>query len=137
VEYDVFSVSPGGSSLYERLGGRPFIDRFASDFVDGLANPQLNAQNPRVERVRRRLDAGALKKKVADAFSAWAGGPGPYTGRSMREAHAPLELTEADWAIVASDIRTSLDKHGVAAAERAEALQLLDRAKQDIVLYAR
>jgi hemoglobin len=133
VEYDLFAASPGGPSLYDRLGGRSFIDAFASDFVDGLDNPRLLAQNSQIKVARQRIDTATFKQRVADILSDLTGGPARYSGRSMRDVHSELEITEADWAIVASDVGASLERRRLPSAERLEMLQLLEGIKRDVV----
>ena len=137
VDYDLFALGPAApsqQSLYERLGGRPTIDRIVSDFIDALfANTQLNAQNPKVAVGHARANVPHLKSKVGDVFSALAGGPQRYQGRPMRMVHAPLDITDADWDIAAAVFANVLTSLSIPSPEREELLEAVGSTKADIV----
>lgn len=137
VDYDLFALAAPVStqaSLYDRLGGRPQIDRIVSEFIDALfANTQLNTQNPKVAAGHARVDIRQLKSKVGDVFSELAGGPKRYQGRSMRMVHAPLDITDADWDIAAAVFAEALLRLGVPNPERDELLAAVGSTKADIV----
>lgn len=61
------------------------------------------------------------------------GGPQRYTGRSMHDSHAHLDITENEWQAFLDDLRQSLDKFGVEGSERAELFAIVDSTKNDIV----
>ena len=133
VDYDLFSVGSIGASLYDRLGGRVVIDKLADDFVDALNDPELNRQNPRIAAARIRRKPDEMTKNIADFFSEVAGGPLGYKGLSMNEAHSALNITEADWAIVAAYVYRSLKKYGIQQAEQSEFMAGLKKNKATVV----
>ena len=133
VDYDLFAVSQIGASLYDRIGGRPVIDKLAGDFVGALNDPNLNRQNPRIAAARVRTNPDEMTKKIAEFFSQVAGGPREYAGLSMKTVHSPLNITEADWAIVAGYVYRSLTKHGIPQAEQSEFIAGLEETKSAVV----
>jgi hemoglobin len=152
IDYDVFVVEPKllpGSaskvatgaapdtpieaSLYERLGGRDRIGRIVDHFVDGLdTNVRLNRQNPRIAIARSRVNQADRKRKVADLLCKLTGGPCDYTG-ALREAHAPIALSEADWAIGGEELVKALNKQNVKKTDQDELLAMIETLKSDIV----
>lgn len=72
------------NTLYERLGGEPAIDAAVDLFYDKvLADERINHFFTNSDMARQR---GHQKLFLTYAF----GGMPGYSGRSMREAHAPL-----------------------------------------------
>jgi len=61
------------------------------------------------------------------------GGPCTYTGKSMKDAHKAMKITEAEFNALVEDLAMSLDKHNVAVADKSELLTALGGMKGDIV----
>src|SRR5262249_41023465 len=107
-------------SLYERLGGAYPIAVVVDDFIERLlVNETLNA-NPPIREARARVPKAGLKFQVAPLVCQATGGPCQYTGRSMKAAHAHLDIDEKQWRAMLADFRTTLDKFKVPAAEQNE-----------------
>ena len=120
-------------SLYERLGGVYAIAAVVDDFIDRImVDSRLNA-NPKVDEAHYRVSKAGFKYLVTEQVCWAAGGPQVYTGRSMRDSHAHLEITEFEWQSFLDDLRHTFDKFEVPAAERAELLAIVASTKSDIV----
>ena len=120
-------------SLYERLGGVYAIAAVVDDFIDRImVDSRLNA-NPKVDEAHHRVSKAGFKYLVTEQVCWAAGGPQVYTGRSMRDSHAHLEITEFEWQSFLDDLRQTFDKFEVPAAERAELLAIVASTKSDIV----
>jgi hemoglobin len=130
--------TPGQYSLYERLGGKPVVDAIASDFVDALVdNVRLNRQNPKVA-VKHAAARGEGRAKTAQVagqlFCKLTGGPCDFTpSRPMKELHAPLDITQADWSIMREALDRVLMKHGIRKRERDELVAIIEGTKADVV----
>lgn len=121
-------------SLYERLGGVYSIAAVADDFLDRLViNDILNA-NPAVKEARDRIPVAGLKFRVTSLICQVTGGPEHYAGRSMKEAHAHLNITEREWQAMIADFKKSLDKFAVPAREQSELMAIVESTKKDIVI---
>ena len=121
-------------SLYERLGGVYAIAAVVDDFIDRImVDSRLNA-NPKVDEAHHRVSKAGFKYLVTEQVCWAAGGPQQYTGKSMRDSHAHLEITEFEWQSFLDDLRQTFDKFEVPAAERAELLAIVDSTKSDIVM---
>ena len=120
--------------LYERLGGVYAIAAVVDDFINRIMeDSRLNA-NPKVDEAHHRVSKAGFKYLVTEQVCWAAGGPQIYTGRSMRDSHAHLDITEFEWQSFLDDLRQTFDKFDVPTAERAELLAIVESTKSDIVL---
>jgi hemoglobin len=117
-------------SLYERLGGYNAVAAVVDDFVGRLVTDK------QFERffVGHSTDSKKrIRQHIVDQFCAAAGGPCLYTGRSMKDSHAGLGISEADWDAAAKHLVASLDKFKVPEPEKKELLAFVTSVKGDIV----
>lgn len=123
-------------SLYDRLGGVDAITAVVDDFVGrAAANPEVNFTRAGTEQ---QWDAtpenvAKLKKHLVDFVGMATGGPQKYTGMSMKEAHAGMKITGAEFAAIAADLSATLDKFNVPAKEQAELMSAVGGTRGDIV----
>ena len=127
------AAQPAPKSLFERLGGVYSIATVVDDFVERLlVNDTLNA-NPAIDEARARVPKAGLKFHVTALVCEVTGGPCKYSGRSMKDAHAHLNINEVQWQAMVSDFRKTLDKFKVAAKEQEELIAIVGGTKKDIV----
>ncbi|NUQ41093.1 MAG: group 1 truncated hemoglobin [Calditrichaceae bacterium] len=121
-------------SLYERLGGVYAIATVVGAFIEKLlVNDILNA-NPRIKEARDRVPKAGLKYRVTELVCQVTGGPEKYTGRSMKDAHAHLYITEKEWQAMAADFKKILDEFKVPAKEQGELIAIVESTRPDIVI---
>ena len=121
-------------SLYDRLGGAHPIASVVDDLIDRVAaNDAINA-NPAVDEARMRVPTPGLKFHLTAMVCQAAGGPQQYTGRSMKETHQFLSITEEEWEIFLVDVKTTLDKFQVPEKEQNELFAIVESTKGDIVM---
>jgi hemoglobin len=118
-------------SLYERLGGRPFIEAVVWDFVPRIV------RDPRIGRFFANTDLAPLKVKLIDQICEASGGPCKYTGKDMQTAHQGMRITPTDFDALVEDLGFTLDKFVqskfISAREKAELLAVLGPMRKDIV----
>ena len=120
-------------TLYERLGGVFAIATVVDDFIDRIMDdPRLNA-NAKVNEAHHKVTPAGFKYLVTEQVCEATGGPQRYTGRTMVDSHAHLEITEGEWSAFLDDFRQTLDKFNVPAAEQAELFAIVESTKGDIV----
>lgn len=120
-------------SLYERLGGVYAIAAVVDDFIDRIMDdPRLNA-NPKVDEAHHRVSKAGFKYLVTEQVCWAAGGPQKYTGRSMRDSHAHLDITPTEWLAFMDDLDQTFNKFGVPSAERQELIAIVNSTRSDIV----
>jgi hemoglobin len=120
-------------SLFDRLGGVYGIATVVDDFIERLlVNDILNA-NPAINEARARVPKAGLKFHVTALVCEVTGGPCKYSGRSMENAHAHLNINEGQWQAMVTDFRNTLDKFKVPAKEQEELIAIVGSTKTDIV----
>ena len=120
--------------LYDRLGGVYAIATVVDAFIEKLlVNRTLNA-NPAIREARARVPKAGLKFHVTALVCQVTGGPQMYTGRSMKEAHRNLHITQREWDAMVHDFVDVLDQFKVPKAEQTELLTIVGSTKGDIVV---
>lgn len=127
---DLWAQAAAKPSLYKRLGGYDAIAAVTDDFIGRLIG------DPRFAKFFEGASTdskGKIRQHVVDQLCNAAGGPCLYTGRTMKQSHAGLGITEDDWNASVKLLVASLDKFKVPEAEKAELLAILGTIKADIV----
>ena len=115
------------TSLYERLGGQTAIAAVVDDFVKNVAADQ------RINAFFADADIEEFKSLLSEQICEASGGPCSYSGRSMRAAHAGLDITDRHFSALVQDLQKTLDTFQVPMQEQNELLTLLAGMKNDIV----
>lgn len=117
----------GAHLVYERLGYQSGVERVVDNFLANVAAD---------ERVNGRFadtDMAKLRGNLIDQVCEATDGPCSYTGKSMREAHAGMGITEAEFAIIAGHFAAAMDQAGVNASDHATVMDMLSAMQGDIV----
>lgn len=121
-------------SLYDRLGGVYAIASVVDDFIERLlVNDILNA-NPAIKEARDRVPKAGLKYRVTELVCEVTGGPQKYTGRSMKDSHKHLNITEKEWDAMLADFKVTLNMFKVPTKEQEELIGIIATTKADIVM---
>jgi len=117
-------------TLYKRLGSYDTIAAITDDFLARLiAHPQMQRfflGASESTRTRRR-------QHIVDYLCYKTGGPCAYTGRTMKDAHKGLAISESDWTILTALFRDCLEKFNLPGKETNEIMGLVVSTKEDIV----
>ncbi|MBD0369336.1 MAG: group 1 truncated hemoglobin [Pyrinomonadaceae bacterium] len=117
-------------SLYDRLGGYNAVAAVVDDFIGRLATDK------RFERFFSGHSKDSLKRirqHIVDQLCMAAGGPCAYTGRTMKDSHEGLGISEDDWKAAVDHLVASLDKFKVGKREKDDLLAAVSKFKADIV----
>src|ERR1700727_1814029 len=121
-------------SLYDRLGGVYSIATVVDDFINRIMiDPRLNS-NPLVDEAHHKVPPAGFKYLVTEMVCWAAGGPQKYTGKSMHDSPAHLDITESEWQAFMQDLRDCFAKFNIPAAEQSELVAIVESTKKDIVL---
>lgn len=116
-----------GRSLYDRLGAKEGITTVVDAFVAKVG------ADKRINGYFASTDLAKLKMHMVNQLCEATGGPCKYTGRTMKQTHAGMGVTDAAFGALVEDLVATLDEHAVGKAEKEELLGLLGPMKGDIV----
>ena len=117
----------GAHLVYERIGYQSGVETVVDYFLANVGGD---------DRVNGRFadtDMAQLRGHLIDQVCEASGGPCAYTGKSMREAHAGMGITEAEFAIIAGHFAAAMEQAGVNAADHAAIMGVLSAMQDDIV----
>lgn len=114
-------------SLYDRLGGKPAITAVVDSFVARVA------ADARINQKFAKSDIARVKSMLVEQICAQTGGPCTYAGRSMKEAHQNMGVTDGEFGALVEDLVTTLRAFNVPQREQDELLAALGTMKGDIV----
>lgn len=120
-------------TLYERLGGVYSIASVVDELVDRLDKNELLNANPMIAKARSEVPIAGIKFRLTAMVCQAAGGPEVYHGRSMKDAHAHLNISNAEWVEMVRVFSELLDEFKVPEKEKGELFALIGPTKADIV----
>jgi len=110
--------SAKGEKLYNRIGGRPMLDRVMKVFYDKLyAHPWLGQFFSHVPQKH-------IEEQQSDFLSLLMGGPRTYGGRMPIDAHMHMMITEEIFALRHELLKESLQEVGLGEQEISDWLDL-------------
>ena len=125
---------PPAPTLHERLGGTYAIASVVDVFIDLLLHNDVLNANPEIRAARDRVPAPGLKFQVTALVCQVTGGPCTYGGRTMKDSHAHLNITEGEWQAMLADFQRVLNDFRVPQSEQSELIAIVESTKADIVL---
>jgi hemoglobin len=114
-------------TLFADMGGKDVITKVAYDTADNFI------ADPRIKDTFDNTNMDRFKVLLAEQFCQVAGGDCKYTGRTMKETHKGLHLTNADFNAVVEDLQKAMDKEGIGFATQNRFLARLAPMQHDIV----
>ena len=122
-----WAESAKGKSLYDRLGGKDSITAVVDKFVGNVGGDK------RINGYFASTDLTRLKMNLVNQICEASGGPCKYTGRSMKQTHAGMGVTNAAFDALVEDLVAALDHYKVGKPEKDELLGVLGKMRSDIV----
>jgi hemoglobin len=133
-------------TLYERLGGDEGLRRVVDDFVQRLvADPRVNFQRRGIDytttwtRKSAEWDAtpgrlSQIKNHFTQFLALATGGPAArYTGPDLKSLTKDMKFTNAQFDAGIGDLKSSLDRLGVATPEQKELLAIVESTRPQVV----
>ena len=121
------------ASLYERLGGVYSIASVVDELIERLeVNDILNA-NPILDKARTEVPKAGIKFRLTAMICQATGGPEVYHGRSMKDSHSHLNISNAEWNEMVKVFSQLLNDFNVPEKEQKELFALISPTKADIV----
>ncbi|HTP65936.1 MAG TPA: group 1 truncated hemoglobin [Geobacteraceae bacterium] len=127
-------AAPSGPSLYERVGGVNNIAVLIDDVIERSYVDEVFKANPQIEEAHKRYPKAAYKYNATALACMVMGGPQKYTGRSLKDAHQHLQVTETEWRKLIKIFRESMNSFKVPMKEQNEILGIIESTKGDVVV---
>ena len=120
---------PKPKSLFERLGGKEGITKVVDAFLNNAVHNDVikkrftKLSKERIEKLKANMVAQLCKE---------TGGDCEYTGKTMKEAHKGMHISEAEWNATVSALKAALDENKVGDAEQGDLIAIIAPMKDDI-----
>ncbi|MDO9004546.1 MAG: group 1 truncated hemoglobin [Aquabacterium sp.] len=122
------STKPSTSApLYQQLGGVASITQITDRTLDRVST------DPRTQRTFANIKMKALKESVATYVCKVADGPCVYEGETMRNSHADLGITGAEFDLMVEVLRDEINRAQAPTGAKNELLKRLAPTRRDIV----
>jgi hemoglobin len=124
---------PVPATLWTRLGGGTTVRKVVDDWVAlAAADPKVNfSRGGKIKLTDAQV--ADLKDKLVAFMSQATGGPIAYSGKSMKEAHKDMGITNAEFDVAVVDLKKALEGHGVKPAEAQDLITIVEGTRNDIV----
>lgn len=116
------------TTLHQQLGGTATIEVFSHKAVARAAT------DPRTRRTFEGVRLAYLQQSISSHLCKVADGPCMYEGETMRNTHADLAITGAEFDVLVQMLREEMDAAGVSTAAKNELLRRLAPMRRDIVV---
>jgi hemoglobin len=121
------------ATLWEQLGGERNVKQVVADWV-ALAGPDPKVNFDRGGKVKlSNAQVAQLTDGLVAYLSKLTGGPLKYQGKSMKEVHRGMGITNAEFDAALADLRKALQGRGVDALVIQDVLKLVEGTRGDIV----
>jgi hemoglobin len=119
-------------SLWDRLGGEPAVIKAVDDFFNYVNEAKIDfTRGGKIKLDDKK--AAEFKKNMVAFISSASGGPSPYKGKNMKEAHKDMGITDAEFDATAQALVKALKKNGVKQTEIDELMKAVAGTRKDIV----
>jgi hemoglobin len=123
-------------TLYERVGGVNNIAVLVDDVIERSYVDPVFSANPHIHEAHLRFPKEVYKFNATALACQVMGGPQKYTGRTLKEAHQHLHITEKEWNALIAIFRDSMNSYKVPQSEQGEIIAILESTKGQVVSSA-
>ena len=121
------TAGPAGPALYDRLGGKPVLVAVVDDFFATVG------ADSRIARRFANADNTHFKAALVEQLCVSTGGPCHTAGPSMKDAHAGLGISDAEFNSMTQDLRHSMDRQGISVENQVAFAAALEPLRDDVV----
>ncbi|MEI7711176.1 MAG: group 1 truncated hemoglobin [Rhodospirillales bacterium] len=118
---------PGPPPVYDRIGGQATLIAVADDFMTNVAS------DTRIARRFQGIDSTRFKQMLVQQMCVSTGGPCKYTGRPMKDVHAGLGISDAEFNAMAQDLRRAMARRDIPVETQVEFVAALEPLRDDVV----
>jgi len=123
----LFTSLAHAETLYEQMGGEAKMRAISEEFTNAIL------ADPRINFTFANTDLAKFKQLIFEQFCNLTGGPCQYTGRTMKESHDKLNVTNAQFNALAEDLYIAFERVHVPYHLQNKLMVLLAPMQKDIV----
>jgi hemoglobin len=121
------TAAQASPTLYERIGGEAKFKAIAEEFTNVIL------ADDRINFTFADADIAKFKKLIFEQLCELTHGPCKYTGRDMHEAHAKLNINNAQFNALAEDLYIAFDRVHVPYRLQNKVMVMLAPMQRDVV----
>jgi hemoglobin len=121
------TAAHAGPTLYERIGGEAKFKAIAEEFTN------IILADDRINFTFADADIAKFKRLIFEQLCELTQGPCKYTGRDMHEAHAKLNINNAQFNALAEDLYIAFDRVHVPYRLQNKVMVMLAPMQKDVV----
>jgi len=123
----LFTSLAQADTLYDQMGGEAKMRAISEEFTNAIL------ADPRINFTFANTDLAKFKQLIFEQFCNLTGGPCKYTGRTMKESHDKLNVTNAQFNALAEDLYIAFERVHVPYHLQNKLMVLLAPMQKDIV----
>ena len=121
-----FNVAQAGG-YYQELGGKAGVEKIVDNFINEISFDQ------NIVKFFEGTDINRLREKLIEQFCHESGGPCEYTGDSMKDVHAGMDITKAEFNRVVELLQAAMDDAGTPQTAQNRLIRSLAPMRPDII----
>ena len=126
-------MNTSSAKLWDALGGEQVLAKVVDRFVD-LATTDPKVNYSRGERYPiNDATLGFSKRAALQFISAATGGPYSYSGKTIREIHAGMNISDQEFDAITANFRRALEENGVTQELAQRAVGMVNATRSHIV----
>ncbi len=112
---------------YQELGGKEGVEKIVDNFINEISFDQ------KIVKFFEGTDITRLREKLIEQFCHESGGPCEYTGDSMKDVHAGMQITKAEFNRVVELLQAAMDDAGTPQTAQNRLIRSLAPMRPDII----
>lgn len=112
---------------YQELGGKAGVEKIVDNFINEISFDQ------NIVKFFEGTDINRLREKLIEQFCHESGGPCEYTGDSMKDVHAGMDITKGEFNRVVELLQAAMDDAGTPQTAQNRLIRSLAPMRPDII----
>ncbi|MGB3622692.1 MAG: group 1 truncated hemoglobin [Ketobacter sp.] len=117
------------TTLYDELGGLPAIEKIVDGFIYQVGFDEQIVQH------FEQTDLDRFRSKLIEQICEVSDGPCQYSGDSMLDVHANMDINESEFNRTVDLLIMSMEKHGIPQTTQNKLLSRLAPLRPDIIYH--
>ena len=112
---------------YQELGGKEGVEEIVDNFINEISFDKD------IVKFFEGTDINRLREKLIEQFCHESGGPCEYTGDSMKDVHAGMQITKGEFNRVVELLQAAMDDAGTPQTAQNRLIRSLAPMRPDII----